>query len=236
MSRSLSKRGRRTAAIVVVVTAAVACATTAWAVIPGADGVIRGCYANKTGALRVIDAAKQKCTATSETPLAWNQRGLQGLKGDPGAAGAKGDPGPAGAKGDPGPAGPEGPKGDPGSAGTVNTAFGHEFLNGGNYTVVTHLDLPAGRYLLTGKGQALNQQAADEEVSCNVYDSSGRHVDSSTVSVRSTDYATLAFQAPLDLPESRTVRVECIDGNGTAGIGVGVRLSAVSTGEIVDQS
>src|SRR5207248_2330580 len=40
-----------------------------------AQGVIHGCVNKTSGALRVVDSATQSC-ATSETPLNWNQRGI----------------------------------------------------------------------------------------------------------------------------------------------------------------
>jgi hypothetical protein len=82
--------------------------------IPGRGGMISACYQNNGGGLRVIDTARHgnagKC-AKSEKRLAWNQQGVQGVKGDPGTLGVKGDPGTLGVKGDPG---IQGIKGDPG--------------------------------------------------------------------------------------------------------------------------
>ena len=71
-----------------------------YAAIPGAGGVINGCYDKGSGALRVVDegvACKSK-----ETALSWNQ---QGQPGAPGAPGQPGGPGEPGAPGEPGPAG-----------------------------------------------------------------------------------------------------------------------------------
>jgi len=53
--------------------------------IPGPDGVIQGCY-DKVGALRVVSALP---CAKGQTPLAWNQTGPQGLKGDTGPTGRR---------------------------------------------------------------------------------------------------------------------------------------------------
>lgn len=86
----------------------------AYATVPGAGGVIHGCYAKLGGAMRVVDNGT--CRAT-ENPLSWNQmgqQGPQGLQGPQGPQGAKGDAGPQGPQG---PAGDQGPKGDTGSAG-----------------------------------------------------------------------------------------------------------------------
>jgi hypothetical protein len=82
-----------------------------WAAIPGADGVINGCYEKRTGILRVIDKEAGKSCLSFETPITWNQKGPAGAQGPAGA------PGPAGPKGDQGLAGPEGPNGEPGAQG-----------------------------------------------------------------------------------------------------------------------
>ncbi len=52
--------------------------------IPGANGVIHGCYQKKTGILRVV-AARSRCSR-SEQPIAWNQQGPNGAKGNTGPA------------------------------------------------------------------------------------------------------------------------------------------------------
>lgn len=55
------------------------------ATIPGGDGVIHSCYANDTGAMRVIDQDQgQACDPNSETALDFNQQGLPGDPGPPG--------------------------------------------------------------------------------------------------------------------------------------------------------
>lgn len=62
----------------------------AMASIPDSGGVIHGCYRNLNGNLRVIDSPSQNCN-NLETPISWNQTGLQG------PAGPVGPQGPAGA-------------------------------------------------------------------------------------------------------------------------------------------
>lgn len=187
-------------------------ATTTWASVPGSTGVISGCYKTASGKLRVIDVENfERCKSASETAISWNQRG---------------EPGPAG------------PKGDPGAASAVYTTAGHEFLNGANYKTVVTLDLPAGKFLLSGKGQALNQQSTSDHVSCNVRNSAGQNLDSSTVTVprasliETFSYGTLAFHRAVELPAPSTIRVECIDASGTAGIGTSVVMSAISAGSV----
>lgn len=91
----------------------------AFASIPGANGVISGCYSRSGGALRVIDSSVTQCKQ-GETSLNFNQtgpQGPQGIQGPVGPAGPQGDQGPAGPQGaqgiqgEQGPAGPQGPAG-----------------------------------------------------------------------------------------------------------------------------
>jgi hypothetical protein len=96
--------------IVAAVVAAVS-AGTAYATIPGSDGVIHGCYAKSGGTLRVIDASVTNCKS-GETSLNWDQHG------QPGPQGEQGEPGPTGPQGEPGPPGPQGEQGPPGNDST----------------------------------------------------------------------------------------------------------------------
>src|SRR5215204_7418508 len=88
----------------------------AYASIPGADGVIYGCYKKSGGTLRVIDKSVTNC-AENETLLSWNQTGPQGPAGPQGPQGEQGAAGPAGPAGPVGPEGPAGPAGPQGEAG-----------------------------------------------------------------------------------------------------------------------
>ncbi|HZS25077.1 MAG TPA: hypothetical protein VFA30_08830 [Gaiellaceae bacterium] len=65
----------------------------AWAAIPDGGGVIHGCYLKGLGTLRVIDPAKEHCSAALEVPLQWNAQGPQGPQGIQGPPGPKGDAG-----------------------------------------------------------------------------------------------------------------------------------------------
>jgi hypothetical protein len=64
----------------------------AWAAIPGAGGVINGCYQKNQGQLRVIDPGTDSCRPP-EIPIAWNAQGIPGEKGDQGDPGAPGTDG-----------------------------------------------------------------------------------------------------------------------------------------------
>jgi hypothetical protein len=118
---SLASRRRLTGVCVVLVT--LAGGGAAFATIPD-GGVVSGCYAKSTGALRVLDAAASQCK-DGEGSLAWSQTPPQGLKGstglqgpkgaqgDQGIPGQKGSTGDLGFQGAAGPQGPQGPAGSP---------------------------------------------------------------------------------------------------------------------------
>jgi hypothetical protein len=89
---------RRVVTLTAAVGALAASVGVATATIPGSDGAISACYSNADGTLRVIDTAGQHCKST-ETPLAWNLRGPQGLPGPQGSPGPEGPPGPQGRQG-----------------------------------------------------------------------------------------------------------------------------------------
>jgi hypothetical protein len=93
----------------------VAVAGVALGAIPGAGGVLTGCY-GQNGILRMIDSDAGDACNKSETPISWNQ---VGPKGDPGPSGPKGDEGEAGAAGPVGPQGPQGPQGERGPQGEL---------------------------------------------------------------------------------------------------------------------
>ena len=141
----------------------------------GGSGSIDGCYANSTGALRVIDQSVSTCR-DGETRLAWPQTPPQGSKGATGAAGAKGNPGPQGPQGPkgergvvgpPGPAGAQGPAGPPGSHGYV-IARGYRLalppLGAVNSTAVC----PAGKVVVAG-GYELEDGATLETTKAGPY-------------------------------------------------------------------
>ena len=123
MRRLSFRRGRWfvLGSIVGAVLAGGAAATIA--AIPGADGVINGCYQKNVGNLRVIDPSGGDSCRPSEIPISWSQTGPQGPKGD---TGPQGPTGPQGATG------PQGPKGDTGATGAAGAtgATGPQGLKG----------------------------------------------------------------------------------------------------------
>jgi hypothetical protein len=99
---------------------------TTWAVdtiasIVGSDGVIHGCYVQKTGALRVV--SETSSCAKGELALDWDQHGQVGPTGPTGPAGPTGGPGPTGPQGPQGPEGPQGPTGPAGAKGDPGAVF-----------------------------------------------------------------------------------------------------------------
>lgn len=140
---------RRTSIATLALAAALATVGIGYAAIPGADGVINGCYnasSNPSGQLRVIDTeAGAKCNK-SEKPLNWNQKGP---KGDPGPAGPTGPTGPQGEQGETGEQGIQGPPGAPGSLSTATIAVKEESVDlASTLTKVMSKPLPAGNYAI----------------------------------------------------------------------------------------
>jgi collagen triple helix repeat protein len=85
--------------------------------IPGAGGVIYGCFTTSTGALRVVPQGT--ACSSKETAISWNQVGPTGAQGQAGPTGSPGPQGAVGPQGLMGPAGPQGVPGPTGSAGAV---------------------------------------------------------------------------------------------------------------------
>lgn len=77
---------------------------------------IKGCYAKKSGALRVAKGGK-RCKR-GERKIAWTKNGIRGARGPRGAQGRSGKDGTAGPRGATGAAGAAGAQGTNGSAGS----------------------------------------------------------------------------------------------------------------------
>ena len=154
----------------------------AWAAgaIPGADGVIHGCYNDTNGNLRVIDPATTSCRI-AETAIFWSQQGpkgdqgLQGPKGDKGdqgLQGPKGDQGLQGPKGDKGDQGLPGAKGDAGAPGISTATFagsGSVLLDPGNvWFKVASKNLPAGSWAIVATVNTTGVGAEVTDVRCEL--------------------------------------------------------------------
>jgi hypothetical protein len=142
--------------------------------IPGADGVIDGCYTKSTGALRVIDTEGSipVTCKSSEAALSWNQQGPtgpEGPQGETGPEGPQGETGPEGPQGETGPegpqgeTGPEGPQGEPGSVATSEVFFVSDLVgsalgpgSGGHQVSMT---LPAGSYVIEARAKLDNSRS-----------------------------------------------------------------------------
>ncbi|MER7247588.1 hypothetical protein [Kribbella sp. NPDC000426] len=122
--------------------------------------------------------------------------------------------------------------------GDVYTASGYASLDGTNYKVVASLTLPAGKYLINGVGNSLNQQAASAVVSCNMYDDHNMYLTSGTATlpapslIGTSSYASTPFLTTANLAAGGRVRVECIVGNAVSGIQENLRLTALTVGDI----
>jgi len=238
-----------TAGIVAIVAAAAA--TTAFAAIPDAGGVIHGCYkktAPSQGSLRVVDTAKSEACGNNETPLTWNQQGPQGpqgVKGDTGPQGPqglKGDKGETGTQGATGPQGPQGEAGPPGPASLPATYIkrvGSAIVPNDQTEVGTDIatvSLPAGNFHVTLTSVANKSTGGQPlEVVCSLWKSNTKLYTASAV-----DYDSDAFEVPLSMSEavgSATpffVHVSCFSLNDEEFIS-DVRLIATETGPIVSQ-
>jgi len=113
--------GRLRWLLVGAVVGAVLAGGAAIAAIPGADGVINGCYQKNVGNLRVIDPSAGDSCRPPEIAIRWSQTGPQGPKGDTGPTGPQGPKGDTGATGATGATGPQGPKGDTGATGATGS-------------------------------------------------------------------------------------------------------------------
>lgn len=135
-SKTTSEGRRRPSRLLVLLGGGLAVALAAglaFAAIPGAGGVISGCY-GPTGQLRVIDAGAGEACKASETSLSWSQTGPQGPQGPEG---------PQGPQGLQGPQGPAGPGVHAYVAGQNSVTVGD-----GWQEIVGLGGLPAGNYLL----------------------------------------------------------------------------------------
>ncbi len=130
---------RRTALTFAASAGLVLAGGVAVAAIPGADGVIHGCYVTKSGALRVTDDGQCR---NGETALSWSQTGPKGEPGQPG------QPGPPGEQGPPGPAGA-------GNEIWFESRAAEVIIPGSppgpvTWHVIADVDVPAGSYHLNG--------------------------------------------------------------------------------------
>lgn len=193
----------------------------AYAAVPDQDGVIRGCYSVKTGAVRVGEESL-KCSS-NEAPISWNQKGPQGDPGPMGPAGPQGETGTAGAEGPAGavgPAGPAGPAGPPGPAGTVEAwhAKGEAGLSDSQTATVGTKQVGAGRYTANASVRASAAGSDADEVpliSCELYlgDTDLARSDETPANFFSSSvfdgYSSLSISTAFDTGAPATVTLKC---------------------------
>jgi hypothetical protein len=150
-----------------------------------AGNTIDGCYNKGSGALRVIDATATQCKS-SETPISWNEVGLQGSVG---------------------PTGPQGPQGAAGAAGTsdayVAKSRGASGALDGHVDIVA-LNVPAGDYVISAKTRLLNGHTAGQPVECLL--STG---DFSTADIILEGDLTIPLQDTVSFAAASTVTLRC---------------------------
>ena len=166
-------------------------------------GQILSCMNNATHTLRIID---HPACHTSETVLAWSQRGPAGASGETGLAGptgAKGDTGATGSGGMVGPSGPQGATGPQGLAGLQGatgapgpsdgfyTESGSASLSATNDTVLASQTLPAGgKYLTSATVTLSSTNTTATSLACNL-----TYGNASFVTVPATSNATIPILA-----------------------------------------
>ena len=163
----------------------------AYAAIPGANGMIQGCY-DGGGNLKVVHTLP---CPKGNTPLAWNQQGQQGLKGD------KGDPGIAGA-----------------AATTYYNEHSHVVEGDGHQEIAGLSGLPAGNYFISvsvrNTGYVTENDVHNSDMSCgvNLRGSGGSFIDGVGFGVEVNGHRTHAWTKAL--PAGATVFVDCglVDG------------------------
>jgi hypothetical protein len=103
------------------------------------------------------------------------------------------------------------------------------------YTLIVEMSLPAGKYIVTGRGTIQNQQAATDTVSCNVYAGAAAvFVDANTTTVPSGEYGALAFNGVATLATAGNLWVECIASQGPSGSFASARLTATTAADVID--
>ena len=211
----MNAHDRRRGALVAGVAAALLSAGAAgatYAAQSGGDETITGCFATRTGALRISDG--QKCQA-GEKRLVWNKRG---------ASGATGPAGPAGPAGATGPAGPKGPAGDAGVDDVVVVHSAVVTMPPGQ-DVSVYKACPTGDVALSG-GFALGGDAPiqgllnvlqDEPVTGPPAEAAG-HTPIVDLPAVPTGWQVVARNGSGDSPATLTVYVVCgaVPGAGTS--------------------
>lgn len=194
----------------------------AYAAIPDPAGVIHACYKQggllqEKGALRVSDDGTCR---SNETPLAWSQRGPVGPQGPQGAQGPQGVQGPQGPQGEQGRQGEQGPKGEQGISDAYIGKTANTILNGGQWTVVSSLDLPPGYYVVLGKVGLFSHHNRDDSARCVLQKTlrdDNTHVElGPNPAVYGADSLEVSLQGVAILDQPTTVTMSCLATRGFA--------------------
>ena len=191
-----------TAALVAAAIPAIAAATTSTV-------TFFACVTNSTGAIKIV--GKTTSCGTGKHKISWNNIGP------------------------PGPRGATGPKGPQGPAGVVNGFIDNSSgaaLSNTSLTTVGTLPLPAGKFLVTAKVDALigTSNNGDDVVSCDLTASNGATLDTTGVTLipglNNSAGHGMTLLGATSLTVSGNVRVLCANGTGSGG---GDALSVVIT-------
>jgi hypothetical protein len=152
------------------------------------------------------------------------------LIGPQGPQGLQGPQGPTGATGSQGPTGPTGPQG-PAGVGHAYVASGSLDFNN-NQATVASLTLPAGSYIIFGKGQLYNFDGSDQHGNCQLLINGTNDDEFDAILPGNNDVldprsGPLQFNA-LNVSDGTTVVVSCGTFNGAAN----VSLTAIAVNAI----
>jgi hypothetical protein len=227
MLRCLLARSGAVAAAAMLLVASVASESPA-----KTDVVIHGCRSIRTGSLRVVDNSWD-CRG-NEQPLNWNQKGPQG---PPGIQGAQGLPGPQGI---PGPAGTSGVTGS-----AYYTESRTPMTLDPSDSSILHLDLPAGRYVVSATVLVNNLGISRVPVLCVISSPSGSGVISGgqlepelPQTEGRASGATLPVGFATSLPAAGRIDLVCLSNTGPGGATADAeqrQMTAMTVAEITVQ-
>jgi hypothetical protein len=208
-------RTNRTAIIAATAVAVVAAiAGIANAAIPSPNGTLVGCYAKKSGALRLTQPTK-KC-GKHEKRTSWNTKGVAGAPGAQGVQGPKGD---QGLKGDVGP-----------SNGYHDDVSVQTPLPDAPGSMLTLSALPAGSYVATFTAD-YKDGAGGGVLDCTL--AGGSMHFNSKVEVEAGRRTAVAITGAVTLDAAGDIEVLCDDNSGDESL-VNASITAIHVGTLAD--
>lgn len=217
--------------MLVLVLVLIGTATTAEA--DGSDtSVIHACVNDITGVTRIVGADSPCFAGAAEHAVHWSIAGPQGPQG------AQGPQGPQGPQGAQGAEGPPGPSTDVFHASVLEVALPEQ---GGQFLTVSHLDLPAGEYVILAKAWFVNLDSVTKGLAyCLLAAPDGSNDQSLTV-VEPDRELNLAEALSLNLNYENTqpfrVNLSCTNNNGLGGrlTAKNIVLTAIRVGSLTFQ-